>query len=200
MAAFDFPASPANGQVYTANGVSYIYSATDGAWTGGPLTDTGLWQPKDANLTALGALADNAQGYPYFDGAGGATSTIAATAAEFRAGVAAKVLENDDVWAAAALVPVTYAATTTIDMSSGINFSMAPTGALTLANPVTNSVPGKSGAIVLTSTGDQTLAFGSNWLFPNGTKPSALANGKPTTVYYFYTGSVYLCGAGEQYA
>jgi hypothetical protein len=38
MAAFDFPGSPTNGQVYTANGVTYVYSTAEAAWTGGPST------------------------------------------------------------------------------------------------------------------------------------------------------------------
>lgn len=33
MAAFDFPGSPTDGQTYTANGVSYIYSTANTAWS-----------------------------------------------------------------------------------------------------------------------------------------------------------------------
>jgi microcystin-dependent protein len=32
MAAFDFPANPSNGQQYTANGVTYVYDATNQTW------------------------------------------------------------------------------------------------------------------------------------------------------------------------
>jgi hypothetical protein len=34
MAAFDFPASPTDGQTYTSNGVTYVWSAADTAWKG----------------------------------------------------------------------------------------------------------------------------------------------------------------------
>lgn len=35
MAAFDFPASPTNGQQYTANGITYVWDATHQLWKGG---------------------------------------------------------------------------------------------------------------------------------------------------------------------
>ena len=69
MAAFDFPSSPVVGQVFTQNGVTYRWDGQ--AWMGGPIADTGVFQPKDVNLTAIAAIADNAPGYPLFDGAGG---------------------------------------------------------------------------------------------------------------------------------
>jgi microcystin-dependent protein len=36
MAAFDFPASPSNGAIYTANGITYIYESVSQTWKGGP--------------------------------------------------------------------------------------------------------------------------------------------------------------------
>src|SRR3954469_21205927 len=111
MAAFDFPAAPINGQVYTANGVSYTYDNATGAWLGGPLYDSGLYQPKDVNLTAIAGLADNAVGVPELAGAGSSQVRPVATIAEFRAGVATpRVLGNKSVWDAAAEVTIAYAA------------------------------------------------------------------------------------------
>ena len=38
MAALDFPSSPVDGQVYTANGVNYVYSSARGVWANGVYT------------------------------------------------------------------------------------------------------------------------------------------------------------------
>jgi hypothetical protein len=34
VSALDFPSSPTNGQTYTANGVTFTYNSTVGAWEG----------------------------------------------------------------------------------------------------------------------------------------------------------------------
>jgi hypothetical protein len=51
--AIDFPASPTVGQVYTFNGVGYTFTS-EGIWSTG--TGTGVFQPLDADLTAIAAL------------------------------------------------------------------------------------------------------------------------------------------------
>jgi hypothetical protein len=32
MAEFNFPPSPANGDTYSLNGITYVYDSTEGAW------------------------------------------------------------------------------------------------------------------------------------------------------------------------
>ena len=36
MAAFDFPSNPSNGDTYTANGVTFVYDSSNGAWKKNP--------------------------------------------------------------------------------------------------------------------------------------------------------------------
>lgn len=203
MAQFDFPTSPSNGQVYTANGVTFTYSTTAGGWIGGPMVDTGVFQPKDANLTAIAGLADAAIGLPEFDGVGGAAVRPVATIAEFRAGTATpRVLPNKGVWDAAAFVTVPYAASVALDLTTGINFStLVVTGPITLANPAAMGPFGRCGSYVLQAAADQTLAFGAQWLFPGGTKPTGLLAGKPTSIFYeILDATRLLCAAAEAYA
>ena len=40
MAAFNFPNSPNNGDTYTANGVTFVYDSTNGAWKKNPASAT----------------------------------------------------------------------------------------------------------------------------------------------------------------
>lgn len=62
MAALDFPTSPTVGQVYTANGGSWVWNGT--VWAGGnitPITSGGTGATTAANArTALGAAASGA--------------------------------------------------------------------------------------------------------------------------------------------
>ncbi len=86
-----------------------------------------------------------------------------ATAAQFRANTADKVLSTDQVWSAAASVSLTDAATIAVDLSTGLNFSVALGGNRTLGNP-SNTKVGQSGVIVVTaSSSTRTLTLGSNW-------------------------------------
>ena len=40
MAAFDFPSNPSNGDTYTANGVTFVYDSSNGAWKKNPASLT----------------------------------------------------------------------------------------------------------------------------------------------------------------
>ena len=40
MAAFDFPSNPNNGDTYTANGVTFVYDNSNGAWKKNPASAT----------------------------------------------------------------------------------------------------------------------------------------------------------------
>jgi hypothetical protein len=86
-----------------------------------------------------------------------------------------------------AITALTDGATITPDFSAANNFSVTLGGNRTLANP-TNITAGQSGAIVITqdATGSRTLAYGSNWKFPNGTAAvlTTTANKVDVLVYY----------------
>lgn len=94
---------------------------------------------------------------------------VIATAAEYLANTANRVLTTDQVWDAAALVDLTDGATVTPNFSAGINFNWAIGGNRTLANP-TNIKEGQSGHIYITHTGAARLisAFGSWYKWVGG--------------------------------
>ena len=87
-----------------------------------------------------------------------------ATAAQYRANTASKILTTDQVWSAAGIVALTDAATIAVDMSTGFNFSVTLGGNRTLGNP-TNTKVGQSGVFIFTQdgTGGRTLTFASNY-------------------------------------
>ena len=157
------------------------------SFTGSPITSSGT-------LTLTGTLAV-ANG-----GTGGTTAATArtgiglgtvsildeTTTAQFLANTAAKALTTDKVWAAAAYVTLTDAATIATDMGTFINGTVTLAGNRTLANP-TNTKDGQSGVIELVQdgTGSRTLAYGTNWKFAGGSAPvlSTVA-GSSDTLYY----------------
>lgn len=108
------------------------------------------------------------------------------TTAQFLANTSDKVLSTDQVWAAGALTVLTDQTTVAVDMSAGINFSLAIGGNRTLANP-TNTKVGQCGAIRITqdATGGRTLAFGTSWKFAGGTDPT-LSTAADTVDILFY--------------
>jgi hypothetical protein len=92
-----------------------------------------------------------------------------ATTAQFRANTADKVLSTDQVWAAAAFVTLTDAATIAVDMSAGINFTVTLGGNRTLGAP-SNTKAGQAGTILVyqDGTGGRTLAFNAVYKFASG--------------------------------
>lgn len=92
-----------------------------------------------------------------------------ATASDFRGNVADKVLSADQVWAAAALVTLTDAATIAVDLSAGFDFEVTLGGNRTLGAP-TNAKAGQKGIIYVDQdgTGGRTLAFDPVYKFVGG--------------------------------
>ena len=115
----------------------------------------------------------------------------AASAAEYRAGVASnRFLSPANLYAAAAPVTLTDAATVAIDGDTGINFNLTLGGNRTLANPV-GMKPGQSGRIRIKqdATGGRTLAFGANWLFAGGDPTLSSAANAIDVIAYFANSS-----------
>lgn len=121
----------------------------------------------------------------------GSVATLAeTTTAQYLANTADKALSTDQVWAAGATVALTDAATVAVDMSLGLNFTLAIGGNRTLGAP-TNPKQGQSGFIEITqdATGSRTLAYHANWVFDNGSDPvlSTAANTKDVLYYTVHT-------------
>lgn len=74
---------------------------------------------------------------------------------------------------AATVTTLTDAATIAVDMSTSCNFTVTLGGNRTLGNP-TGMVTGQTGSIFIVQdgAGGRTLAYSSNWDFPNGTAPT----------------------------
>lgn len=164
-----------------------------------PLTTKGdLWGFGSANARlAVGSdgqylVADSTQGMGVkWAALSVAFSNIAtaavATAAEYLSNTASKLLSVDKVWTAAAPVSVSYAATVTLDMSTGINFALGTlTGAITLANP-TNPKPGQSGWVRVTQdgTGSRVMSFGANWKPIGGTTQALTTTASKVDLIYY---------------
>lgn len=100
----------------------------------------------------------------------------------------AKVLTARRLFAAAASVSVTDAATITLDGSTGINFHVTLGGNRTFANP-TNFKAGQSGRIRITqdATGSRTASWGTRWDFPGGAQAlSTTANAVDVVAYFVH--------------
>ena len=101
------------------------------------------------------------------------SGSMLATAAEYLANSINKIATTNGLWASAVPVAVAYAASITLNFSTGINFTISTvTGALALNAP-TNLKAGQSGYIRLVGNGTPTaITFPANFYFPIGNKPA----------------------------
>ena len=85
---------------------------------------------------------------------------------------------------------LTDGATITANFALANNFSVTLGGNRTLANP-SNQTAGQTGVITITQdgTGSRTLAYGSNWKFPNGTAPTLTTTANAVDVLAYYVES-----------
>lgn len=110
-----------------------------------------------------------------------------ATAAEFRTGTdTGRSLVVSEVWASAAEVTLTDAATIAVDMSTFINAVVTLGANRAMGNP-TNEKVGQTGhiRIVQDATGSRTLSYGTDWEFAGGIAPvlSTAANAQDLLFY-----------------
>jgi hypothetical protein len=84
---------------------------------------------------------------------------------------------------------LTDSTTVTPDFSSSNNFSWTMGGNRTLANP-TNLVAGQSGCIVITTTAQRTVNYGTYWKFSGGTKATTIPIGTSVLTYYVVSTTV----------
>lgn len=127
-------------------------------------------------------------GYRYFeslDKAARAALAAFATAAQYISNAAGNLgLTPNSVWSAAEFVALTDAATITVDMSLGFNFSVTIAGNRTLGNP-SNPKVGQSGCFKVTASGGtRTIDRGSNYK-TTLTFPASIASGNTAYIYYF---------------
>ncbi|KPK13919.1 MAG: hypothetical protein AMJ56_00235 [Anaerolineae bacterium SG8_19] len=134
-----------------------------------------------ANSVDTAAIQDGAVTYPKIDPAS------IAGAAEFRANTSSHLLDTTGTWASAAFVALTDAPSISVDLSTGINFTVTLGGNRTLANP-TNTKVGQSGVIIVNqdSTGGRTLSFNSYYKFANGTAPTISTSANSVNVLSYY--------------
>lgn len=114
-------------------------------------------------------------------------SAAQATAAEFQANTSGKLLVTDKVWSAAGSVALTYSAggTTTVDFSTGINFTLT-TGAADSTLGVANAKTGQSGFIYITQGATpRSLTFSSAWVFVGGVDPTLTATGAAKDILFY---------------
>lgn len=98
-------------------------------------------------------------------------SAAIATAAELQAGTASKLVNAAIAVSAGDVETVSYAASIALDFTTFVNCKITLTGALTLSNPTTTGMKGRSGIIELwqDGTGSRLITWGSNYRFAGGT-------------------------------
>ena len=109
-----------------------------------------------------------------------------ATAAEYRANTANRILTTDKVWTAADIVTLTDAATITPDFSTGFDFTVTLGGNRTIANP-TNTKNGQGGVLYVKqdATGSRTASWGTNWKWSSGTAPTLTTTASRTDKIFY---------------
>jgi hypothetical protein len=199
-----------NVQHFDIDGITaFGFSLIDDADASAARTTLGLVigtnvQAYDADLAVIAGLADpNADRILFWDDSAGAYAYLApstglaisgtnilideASAANIRANTADKVITTDAMWAAAAGVALAESGgNVAVDLSAGINFTLAMTGNWTLSNP-TNGKAFQQGVIQITqdATGSRTLAYGANWKFAGGVDPALSTAANAIDLLYF---------------
>lgn len=122
-----------------------------------------------------------------------AASEAFATAAQYLSNAAGNLgLTPNSVWSAAEFVALTDAATITVDMATGFNFSVSIGGNRTLGNP-SNPKVGQSGCFAVTASGStRTINKGSNYKKTSVAFPISIASGQTCYIYYHVISSTHI--------
>lgn len=136
-------------------------------------------------FTGSGGIQTSALTGDVTKSAGGTATTIAAgaveyamhdsaaiaTAAELQAGTASKLVNAAIAVSAGDVETVSYAASVALDFTTFVNAKITLTGNITLSNPTTTGMKGRSGLIELwqDATGSRTVTWGANYRFAGGT-------------------------------
>lgn len=181
-----------------ADGDSYIIAGSPtGAWAGRPNQIATAVGTNAANgwyfvvpIEGTFAYIQDENIFAKFDGAS-TWDDLAATAPQIRAGTLDNVfLTPLGLFAASAPAVLTSSASITPDGDNGFNFTLTLAHDATLQNP-TNFDVGRSGIIEITQdgTGNQTLAYGSDWKFPGGAPVLSTAAGAIDVLAYIVIAS-----------
>lgn len=121
---------------------------------------------------------------------GGTAVPVVATAAQYQANTSGNLaLLPSIVWTAAGYTALTDAATISVDMSTGINFSVTIAGNRTLGNP-SNAKVGQSGVIKVTASGaTRTIDRSANYKSSTISWPISIASGQTAYLSYFVDGT-----------
>lgn len=194
-----FTASKAGGGsfVFTGTGTCGIeLGRTDGV-AGGALLDfhTGAAPVDfDSRIIATGGTGANGGGNINFEWDQTVGAAVA-TAAQYRANTAGKLLTTTQVWSAANEVTLAFNANFTPDLTTFLNAIYTMTGASTWLNP-TGVKTGQSGSIriIQDGTGNRLITWPANMWFP-GTKPvlSTAPNSQDLLTYTAVSGGVLFC-------
>lgn len=146
--------------------------------------------------TAKLFLHGNASGPPFFKSAdftndlftGTLTTGLldVATASQWYANTANKVLTTDQMWASGTLKNLTHGTNVTVDMSFGVDFIWTITSTPTTLLSPSNAKVGQKGLIyqVMGVTGG-TITYGNSWKFANGLAPTpSTTNGSVDILSY----------------
>lgn len=166
----------------TANFVSGVFTTqVSGATVRGNLAlfNSGNFA---SGLITTGIIQSTTGGFRFPDGT---TQTTAASAG----GVTTTGVNTFTAAQRGAVVVATFSTGIALDFSASNNFQITLTGNTTLQNP-TNVASGQAGVItIIQGTGNNTMAFGSNWNYPggSGSVPALTTTSGAVDLLVYYT-------------
>ena len=167
----------------TANFVSGVFTTqVSGATVRGDLAlfNSGNFA---SGLVTTGIIQSTTGGFRFPDG------TTQTTAASGGGGVTTTGVNTFTAAQRGAVVVATFSTGIALDFSASNNFQITLTGNTTLQNP-TNVASGQAGVItIIQGTGNNTMAFGSNWNYPggSGSVPALTTTSGAVDLLVYYT-------------
>jgi len=188
--------SSAGNAVYFRNMIASVWQAWVNLYPADVTVATGTLPRANVGITTIGQAEAEAgsattdrifTAQRVFQAIAAYLVTILASTANILANTASKWLTTTGIYAAAAEVTLTDAATITVDMNTFWNAVVTLAGNRALGNP-TNEKVGQNGVIriVQDATGSRTLSYGTDWEFAGGSAPTltTTANAQDLLVYH----------------